>query len=173
MWIGSIHLQDESCQAISLPNLVMWLELEVMLTFHCHHHYGWWTLMCCDNGEHGKLWGRYKKWKCVHHLLFCKDYVTHNLHQCTSFLLANWTFINGRFFFPLLINNHKFSFKYGEVRYHYLIDGNICVMKEKLKSTKLCMHYCWNCWNLQRAKLEQPQLAPSPKLTTRLTWTHS
>ncbi len=88
----------------------------------------------------------------------------------TSFLLANWTFINGRFFFLLLINNHKFSFKYGEVRYHYLIDGNTCVMKEKLKSTKLCMHYCWN---LQRAKLEQSQLAPSPKLTTRLTWTHS
>jgi hypothetical protein len=96
-----MHLQDESCQAIGRPNLVVWLELEVMLTFH-HHHYMWWTLMCCGNDEHGKLWGRYKKWNRVHHLLFCKDYVMNNLHQCTSFLLANWTLINGRFFFRYL-----------------------------------------------------------------------
>lgn len=39
-----MHLQDESCQAIGLPNLVVWLELEVKLTFHHHHHYRWWTL---------------------------------------------------------------------------------------------------------------------------------
>lgn len=50
-------------------------------------------------------------------VLHYKDYVMHNLHQCTSFLLANWTFINGRFFFPLLVNNPKFYFKCGEVRY--------------------------------------------------------
>jgi hypothetical protein len=165
-----MHLQDESCQTISLPNLVGWLELEVMLTFHHHRHYKWWTLMCCGNGEHGKLWGRYNKWNHVHHLLFSKDHVTQNLHQCTNFLLANWKFINGRFFFPLFINNPKFYFKCENVRCHYLIDGNICVMKEKLNSTKLCVHYCWN---LLGAKLEKPQLAPSPKLTIRLTWTHS